>query len=328
MNEGAFALMDCLGFKGVWNRGVTPDDIVKFMKETKDNADKSEMGRLLAAIVGPNLRICTAFVSDSVAISATPSQKAPLAEWEQGYLLFVVVAICLELMKRFSGTDAPVPLAFRGCVTFGPHVVQDTFFLGPAVDEAASLAQESQGAFVWLTPEAHRKYSVYLRDFPTTAMQSLHKIPSEQMIQRAESALNVAVEYHEPSEEQKKVVLAKWRATSHDKKYNAALLIFQWLLSSYRIDFVLPEYPMELKSGGVLQVTVLNLLCPLPDVEHSRVINRILSGFDANKNLDVLLKRQNTQRLLLKGSADTKDSNKRAEQLRDRYIKEIDAALA
>ena len=69
MNEGAFALLDCLGFKGVWNRGVTPEVIVKFMEDTKAHSEQLQVRRLVTAMYGTKVSVSIAFVSDSIAIS-------------------------------------------------------------------------------------------------------------------------------------------------------------------------------------------------------------------------------------------------------------------
>jgi hypothetical protein len=44
------------------------------------------------------------------------------------------------------------PLAYRGCVACGEFDIDDIFVLGPAIDEAAEMASQAEGAFVWLTP--------------------------------------------------------------------------------------------------------------------------------------------------------------------------------
>ena len=328
MNEGAFALLDCLGFKGIWNRGVTPEAVVAFMKESKAHAESTVKRWMAGFVEESSPQLCIAFVSDSIAIGASTSQKPPLADWQKGYLILLVIAMCIELMQRFSGPQAPIPLVFRGSITFGPHLVHDAFFLGPAVDEAASLAQVGQGAFVWLTPDAHRNYSAFTRDFSSLVLQKLQQLPSDEIIRRADSLLLTASTLSSNPPDQTQNAMARWRAANQEKKLSAADLLFRWFLSSFRSDLVLPSYPMELKSGGTLQAAVVNLLAAVPDAAHLSSIARILSGFDGNNNLDVLLKGQSTERLLSKGAEAAKAANKQAQQVIAQYIPAIDTALA
>src|SRR3972149_1970715 len=112
MNEGAFALLDCLGFKGIWNQTITPENILKFMEETKAQAENLQARRILTVMHATSINISTAFLSDSIAISACPSTKLPLSNFEKGYLVLLTVNICSELMKRFFAPEAPVALTF------------------------------------------------------------------------------------------------------------------------------------------------------------------------------------------------------------------------
>jgi hypothetical protein len=59
------------------------------------------------------------------------------------------------VMRRCAA--APVPLVFRGVITVGDCFLDEAerALIGPAVDEAAELMNQAEGAFVWLSPDAN-----------------------------------------------------------------------------------------------------------------------------------------------------------------------------
>jgi hypothetical protein len=50
--------------------------------------------------------------------------------------------------------EGEMPLLFRGCLGAGWMKVEGDFLIGPAVDETASLFEQADGPFFWMSPSA------------------------------------------------------------------------------------------------------------------------------------------------------------------------------
>src|SRR5579871_1081383 len=161
MNRGAFAMFDALGTKGIWRRYDSDQVVDKFRRlraEVDRFLDSQFGGKGRPHLGGPgnNLQdVQIGFLSDTVVLAVLP--KSIPERQEQ------VDEFCLILAARFAGTvmrlaaaDEP-RWAYRGCITFGQFASDartTTFFVGPAVDEAAGMMNEAQGAFVFLPPSS------------------------------------------------------------------------------------------------------------------------------------------------------------------------------
>ena len=166
MQEGAFALLDCLGFKGVWRRVTDADQIVSKFQEIASRQDTVLAGFLSGHRSDDKQKLQVAFLSDSVAIGLRfeEGQENPHL---RGFVVAYIVSIVNELIRRFA-LD-PIPLALRGCVTYGQFRMEGNLIVGPAVDEAAEFHSAPQGAFVWLAPAAERvkrEFDLWLKSPP------------------------------------------------------------------------------------------------------------------------------------------------------------------
>jgi hypothetical protein len=187
MKSGAFALIDALGFRGIWKRVREEDLLTKLRAVAKRTTEFASFSNEMPDPVGsPGLKgdMHVSFLSDSIAMAvelgkepadsnATPEARA--VGW--------VVLQLSGLLREAALTDPP--LAYRGVVTFGEFTIDDRFILGPAVDEAARYEREAEGAFVWLDPVAKR----ILEDdphekadpaFPESAHLHLTHVPMKQ----------------------------------------------------------------------------------------------------------------------------------------------------
>lgn len=169
MKEGAFALLDCLGFKGIW-RSNEPDlgaklwtehRLIKRLKIADELRQKIEH---LGAVqysrtqsVRPEIRM----LSDTIALSVQyESEDPPVDDKDRGYLLFLAASMVTIVQTHFIVDEPSLPL--RGCISYGEHTVINNFLLGPAVDEAATYHELAEGAFVWLLPSASIQYEAWM----------------------------------------------------------------------------------------------------------------------------------------------------------------------
>jgi hypothetical protein len=300
MTEGALALLDCLGFKGIWDRGVSPELILKFLKEAKSHADNSPT---FAAIgfIGTNVKISVVFISDTIAVSirfVAPPSKPELAS---GYLVMLAIHLSIELSKRFVA--APVPLMFRGVITYGAHIAEDSFILGPAVDEAATSAETTEGAFIWLSPKSQTYFRSYIDYERTSGAALLGKIEPSYAVPRVDQIVALQAKFQEQTVIPQEVARnrAWWNSLSSDQKRATAPLILENLAQNRGAIQILNDYPMEMKGGGHLHADVVNPLFLVHPDNHADWIGKALSGFTESP-VGVLIKRQNTARFLAKAS--------------------------
>lgn len=159
---GVFAMIDALGFKGVWSRPEVADPriVIENLRKLQDAAVKE------AAIFGGpvpegspksglELAIVT-LLSDTVVLGIAPGLP-PLAvpsDRRLSLALCVVSQMCARIMS-LAAAQSP-GLAYRGCITVGEFAGDDRFFVGPAVDEVAERMDRAQGGFVWLTDKARQ----------------------------------------------------------------------------------------------------------------------------------------------------------------------------
>jgi hypothetical protein len=95
----------------------------------------------------------------TLAISLRQPRSTPVEKGNQ--LVAHVVLAMISVIHRFAMNDPP--LLLRGCITYGPHLCDRSFLVGPAVDCAAEHMNLPQGAFVWLHPSAANRYRAHIQ---------------------------------------------------------------------------------------------------------------------------------------------------------------------
>lgn len=152
MQRGAVALLDALGFKGIWRRenGVKPAQLVAKMRRALEAARDVHEAAIELPIAEIPGHVRMHFLSDTIVAVVEPTKSSdrpsPLDEIE---ILCAGIAEFTEYMMI-----KPPELAYRGAIAFGDFLIDDPFILGPAVDEAAEAERLAEGAFVWLCPSA------------------------------------------------------------------------------------------------------------------------------------------------------------------------------
>jgi len=149
---GAVALLDALGFKGIWKR-FPPKQILHTLATIQREVEglKEE-----ESYMGVALKLEAHFFSDTIAISASVPDGdqvdadtcgALLSRVAAGAGLAQAVAVCFEPL-----------LAYRGCIALGKLATHGSFVIGEAVDEAAQYMEQANAAVVWLSPQAAKRY--------------------------------------------------------------------------------------------------------------------------------------------------------------------------
>lgn len=154
MKEGAFALVDCLGWKGIWqvaSEAVLVEKIKGIHSEVEVVVDEinSRHRDMTAGAINAQIRL----ISDTVAVSIQHEKGSrPVDSLDKAYLVRTA-ALCVVRIQRLLLAHRP-QVALRGCISYGEHLVVNNFILGPSVDEAADYYETPEGALVWLLPSA------------------------------------------------------------------------------------------------------------------------------------------------------------------------------
>ena len=159
MREGALALIDCLGWKGIW-QGIDESVLIAKLDmiqvEVKAEVDKinCEHHDLSYGSIEAQIRL----ISDTVAVSIQYENDVPLVDdITKAYLVRTASLSVVRIQRLFLDREPRIVL--RGCISYGNHLVVSNFIIGPAVDEAAAHYELAEGAFVWLLPSAGVPYN-------------------------------------------------------------------------------------------------------------------------------------------------------------------------
>jgi hypothetical protein len=282
MQEGAFVLIDCLGFKGIWKR---PDSHLLLKKFSRLGPLIQERLHHLEIIFSgtDQLRIHNRLLSDTVAISFQfeTRESGEYSDRDRQLLVFCACLITPLVMQCFLEEEPP--LIFRGCVTYGKHFIENNFIVGPAIDEAAEYMNSAEGAFVWLHPNAAALYRQWLED-----ISSYTSLSEESIRERIEAKEDSLVSN----------VLMRRILELHGR--NAIEGFFKLVLKSIPyVPFVIDPYRMPLKSGAHLDCPVINPLVSATSTEDRKAMIGKYSAFISGDKLDIWLKHQNTIEFLL-----------------------------
>jgi hypothetical protein len=151
---GAIAMLDALGFKGIWRR-ATREAVIEKLQRLKEKADE-RVGRLKSesAVARLEINLDVAMLSDTIVIGVDCPrvQEQPKLRDDSPYLLLFAAAAAAAIMEEAAASE-PL-LAYRGVITWGAFHMTDRFLVGEPIDEAAQLEKEAEAAVVWLAPSA------------------------------------------------------------------------------------------------------------------------------------------------------------------------------
>jgi hypothetical protein len=161
LREGAIAMIDALGIKGIWRGRDGNDDTravatlrtaVQTAQGMKRYVEDALIPNVFHGMFGARPVVSVLSLSDTIIIAALPPEGKH-ADARLCWGLVDLVSQCATYVMRMAAQRDP-PLTYRGAVNFGRFLIEDTFLLGPAVDEVADAHERANGAFVWLMPAA------------------------------------------------------------------------------------------------------------------------------------------------------------------------------
>ena len=158
--HGAVALLDSLGFKGIW-RKYPPQLVLAQMSAAQRvfNEYLPTLEKIHAEFAHggiPRMHHRLVHVSDSVFI-ATWYDDAP-SDHADGFAVLATAGLSRGLIGSWAGPNAP-HVVFRGVLTVGEFLTAGNFVIGPAIDEIASQERTAAGPFLWLTRSAERVWA-------------------------------------------------------------------------------------------------------------------------------------------------------------------------
>lgn len=160
IHTGAVAVLDALGFKGIWKRWDPALVVARFQSiitETSDYTSRRFVGARAEDFV-QHRRL--QFLSDTIvvasAIEPTPGKVlTPVMHANCRFLALLDLCIAVaHLQRRFLLDSAAPPLAFRGAIAWGQFTIEGSLLIGPATDEAAEAEKLAEAAFAWFCPSA------------------------------------------------------------------------------------------------------------------------------------------------------------------------------
>ena len=161
MKRGAIAYIDFLGTKGIWKKHDAQEVLSK-LRHLRDKVllEHLKIGtRYLKDIAendGPLIKCRAIFVSDTIAVAFwydSPADK----DTTPGALVYMVGKVIAELIRESASSTILPARIFRGCITEGEFEFDESFLIGPAVDEAGACHEQAAGALVFLAPPADQR---------------------------------------------------------------------------------------------------------------------------------------------------------------------------
>jgi hypothetical protein len=159
MQRGTVAMLDLLGYKGLYRSASAPA-VLKALSTveaaTHDCLACLRDARDPPAVTAdlPNVKV--AFFSDTLVITSAESEQLAATNPSLALALSLHWAVALAKYAMMCAALITPSMAYRGCISVGEFLTSDSgrFYLGPAVDDAASHMNVAQGAFVWCTPSS------------------------------------------------------------------------------------------------------------------------------------------------------------------------------
>jgi hypothetical protein len=177
MPTGAFVMMDALGFKELSRR--SPNEL-----REKMHGLWSSYGGWLDAYKKDMLKEGYSeapeitFLSDTIAIGV-PLVRIKGTTRELATYSGEVIAAASGFagdIQRFAA-DSPLPMAYRGAISFGEYEMAPPFILGPAVNDAAEHYELGEVSAVWLTPTALDVWHETAAHTPEVSTKNLRSYP-------------------------------------------------------------------------------------------------------------------------------------------------------
>jgi len=168
MKEGAVAMIDALGFRGIWGR-CAPEEVIANMSNLKMKLESD----LRDISTQPIMQFDATFLSDTIVLGLSLPDSVGS---NRDALSVIYVTDILTRILAWSARSS-TPLAYRGAVAYGEYEIQPHFIVGKAIDEAASYYELAQAAVVWLLPQARDIVANQLRGLPSNTHLVRFEVP-------------------------------------------------------------------------------------------------------------------------------------------------------
>lgn len=169
MDFGCIAVIDALGFKGIWQRHAV-EQVLDSMRTVREAVGVTAVAstKMFQRFVGhggiTQSALTTArFLSDTIVIAI----HAPRGAFDGPHsLVRDLFPILMARQTIFAASfcvaaaahpEQGVPLNYRGAIAWGDFLIEENVLIGPAVDEAAALHARSDGPFIEIAASAAEK---------------------------------------------------------------------------------------------------------------------------------------------------------------------------
>jgi hypothetical protein len=160
MDWGIIAFIDALGFKGIW-KTHEPRDVLASIEAVSLLATdlKTKINKAGGGDLWDNVTVQVHMFSDTAGIAVRlppPKIESTDPEFYEGTRKYMLLRHVVMMLSELTGRAAiaNVPLLYRGCISAGEFLCNETSFIGPAVDEAGKYFEACDGAFVFFSPSA------------------------------------------------------------------------------------------------------------------------------------------------------------------------------
>lgn len=196
MKRGVIAYVDFLGTKAIWKKHEAAQVLSK-LRHLRDKVltEHLNLGRSylkdLPRKDRPSIQCQAIFVSDTIAVAFWYDSPAD-QDMTLGALVYIVGKVIAELIRESASITILPTRILRGCITEGEFDFDESFLIGPAVDDAGACHEQAAGALVFLSPPADKRlneaisYLRYLvktgqltREEACTSTEALLFIPHE-----------------------------------------------------------------------------------------------------------------------------------------------------
>src|SRR5437660_7527028 len=156
MKAGAVAMIDALGFRGIWDRWPAAE-VMGNMHALKQRVedDLRQIG------TQPEMQFDATFLSDTVVLGLSLPATIP----NHVVLSAIYVGDIVSRILTYSARSS-TPLTYRGAITCGDYEIDASFVMGRAVDDAATCYELADAAIVWLAPSASSLVGAWLPGRP------------------------------------------------------------------------------------------------------------------------------------------------------------------
>jgi hypothetical protein len=262
LDTGALAFIDCLGFKGIWQR-ADADVVLKAF----DVAEEKSRKAMEASAALSGVRTQMVALSDTIVVGAVAIDPASAASRGAAVMGAALNAnyVAKELM------DIAPAIAVRGCICFGAFSLTPKRIIGPAVDEAAELHEIANGAFTWVHPALDADLDAFLQQVRNYALLAK---PADMLEQ-----FKYLLSWFPPA-----------RPLTADETLTVLKEVHPFLMRTV-FENEMVRYRLPLKGGERLDCHVLNPLSWRSGAEER--IKRYMLAM-ASPAIDVVVKRQHT----------------------------------